>query len=383
MNIVLYKGRFNYGVVNYFVDELGQALINKGCNVKIIDLLNDRVTIDNNTNLILAYNAIGLNGLEESYNKLGIIFGGLLVDHPFYHYDRIKDIKTKNTFFSLLDEGTLSTAEKYINSETVFTHLMHAGSFAKQRNANKIYDVVVMGGLSDALGNIDKALDKLPYGVFKDIAKNLYKKASADYCKTLDDHLEEILYTMKLSDEILNLKEFNIIISYIYTSVDKSLRLKTRYNAVLNLLKNNINVHYFGTCESKKFNQYNNFINHGPIDYTDALEIMAQSKILLHDIAYFKNGSHERIFSAMLNKTLVISNRNNYSFNLYNDSESIVYYDVNKKGDLTEKVKYYLNNKEEYDKVINNAYNLTLKYNTWENRADEVIEIYNAMKSLN
>lgn len=109
---------------------------------------------------------------------------------------------------------------------------------------------------------------------------------------------------------------------------------------------------------------------------------MSQSKILLNDMCYFENGSHERVFSAMLNDALVVSNKNNYSFNMYKDKESIIYYDAGNFNNLVSNVKYYLQNEDERNQVVNKAYDITSKYNTWGNRADEIIELYDIVKNM-
>jgi|GEM_PF-1978179 len=384
MNIVLYKGSFSYGVVNYFSDELCRAFNRMGHHAEIIDLkeLKNGLSISRNINLVLGYNVIGAIGDNQAYDNQGTVFGGLLVDHPFYHYNRIKSINAKKTFFSMLDEGTIETAEKYIKSDGIYTHLMHAGSYAKGNYADRAYDVVVIGGLTDDHSNIEEKLNQIPEGYIRDIARKLYEKACAHYCKTLDQYLEEILHSMKITDEIIRMEKFGYLMAYIYNIVDKALRSKTRYNAILSLIKSGITVHFYGNCQVNGLSSYDSFINHGPVDYQEILEVMAQSKILIHDIAYFKNGSHERIFSAMLNGALVISNTNNYSFNLYKDGESIVFYDVNDQKDYVEKVKYYLANENERSRIAENAYRITSEYNTWENRANEILEIYNAVKNI-
>lgn len=169
--------------------------------------------------------------------------------------------------------------------------------------------------------------------------------------------------------------------AHIYSIVDKALRSKTRYDVILSLLKNGISVNYYGNCQIDELGKYDNFNNHGPVDYQEILEIMAQSKILVNDLPYFKNGSHERVFSAMLNGAFVVSNINNYSYNLYKDGESMIFYDVNNQEDYVEKVKYYLKNENERKRITDNAQRLTSECNTWENRANEIIEIYNVVKN--
>jgi spore maturation protein CgeB len=47
---------------------------------------------------------------------------------------------------------------------------------------------------------------------------------------------------------------------------------------------------------------------------------------------------------------------------------------------LVDKVKYYLKNEEERNQIVKNAYEITSKYNTWEHRADEILQIYDEIR---
>lgn len=80
---------------------------------------------------------------------------------------------------------------------------MYGGSYAKGNYGERIYDVVVMGGLTNGYSNIEGKINGIPAGYVRDIARKLYENTSVDYCKTLDLHLEEILRSMKIADEII------------------------------------------------------------------------------------------------------------------------------------------------------------------------------------
>lgn len=86
MNIGLYKGLFIYDAVNYFVDELCKAFKSMGHSAEIIDLreLGNGLSINKNTDMVLAFNVIGAVNDNQAYDKMNAVFGALLVDHPFY-----------------------------------------------------------------------------------------------------------------------------------------------------------------------------------------------------------------------------------------------------------------------------------------------------------
>lgn len=387
MNIVLYKGNFNYNVVNYFVDELEDKLKSRGYNVFVVDLEDCKkdevyqLLINEKINLILSFNGINVLSVDV-YEKLNIIFGMLLVDHPLYHLNRIKAFKSKNTFVSVLDEGSTATVEKYIDNNIILTHLMHGGSYDKLQSKNKKYNVVMLGGLKkppiDKVKKMIKNIDSYGGRLGSDI-KELLRE---DYKTTLDEKIEETFRKYNIQEELLKTEGFQLLLSYIYTTIDEYGRIKCRYDTLKTLLEHDIEVDYFGNCTCDDFDKFDNFINHGAVSYEEALSIMANSKILVNTIGYFKNGSHERVFSAMLNKALVISNINHFSYDIYKHKENIVYFDPNDKNQLINEVNYYLKNERDRKTIVNNAYEITAKYNTWENRVDEIIEIYNLIRNM-
>lgn len=385
MNIVLYKGTFNYNVVNYFVDELYNSLRKKH-NVEIIDLNNityaeELINIikDKSIDMIIAFNGIGIVGDNSIYDDLGIVFCALLVDNPYYHFDRITRVKSAKTFFGIYDEGAIKMAENMIANDKIYTNIMHGGSFHKQLEEKKGYDVTILGGINEEFIDIDKQLQVFEYDFSKRIAKELVERINTNNNITVYECMQEIIEE-SIPEDIKILYEFKEECAKIFIIIDRMFRMRKRYDVISTLIEHGIEVNYFGHCKCNKFNESEKFINHGPVEYEKGLEIMAKSKIVINDLPLFINGSHERIFSSMLNKALVISNINNYCFNMYKDKESIVFfYNMN---DLVEKVNYYLKNDQERNSIVENAYKLTIEYNTWENRADEILEVYSIIKNM-
>ncbi|MCR8744758.1 glycosyltransferase [Romboutsia lituseburensis] len=390
MNILLYKGNFNYNVVNHFIDDLAKYFSKKNHTVYIcdlpIDINNDNDLLDlinflSYVNIDFVFSFNGINAIPiQIYENLNIIFGTVLVDNPFYHLLRLDSLKSKNTFVGLSDEGYLDIAKKYMYEYITTTQITHGGSIAELKSSEKKYDVIVAGDLNELIDfetYINSSLDKLS----KEIAIDLYNHAIKNLQKPLYEYLEDIINNFNFDDKLIKTKEFKEAVASIYKVVDLFIRKEMRYKGILELLKNGVEINHFGNCNCNTFSEYSNFKNNGSIQYTQLLNIMNQSKIIIHITSYFKNGSHERVLSAMLNNTLVIANENNYSFNMYKNNESIVFYNPNKENDLTDKVKYYLDNELQRNKITKNAYEITSSFNTWENKANEILEFYSSFKN--
>jgi len=382
LNIVIYKGQFQYDVVNYFVKELELAFNEMGHAVITIDLLttnpNDIISffLKNRVDLILSFN--GINFVDKSiYEKLNIPLGIILVDHPFYHISRIKAYKGKTTFICMYDLEYLDCFEECIDNDIPISWLLHGGTEVQSESyVEKEYDIIIPASIGN-YNYFEQKLLELQEGIVKEIALNLYERGKTDYNHTLYTYFKEELNSMGISmQDLMNNEDYLTAFSYIYILVDKALRTRNRYRTVKKLLDEEFTIYHYGNLQNDELTKYSNFISNGPLDYINLIKEIKKSKLLLNDEPYFQNGSHERLFTSMLNKTLVLSNINNYCNNQYKDGESIVFYDMNNLDTLVDKIHYYLENEDDRKCIEEKAYKITKRFNTWRNRAEEIINIY-------
>jgi glycosyltransferase involved in cell wall biosynthesis len=388
MNIVIYKGQFQYDVVNYFVDELGQGLMEIGNKVNILDLSKMSPAevafyfLHNQIDLVLSFN--GINFTEQNvFEKLNIPLGIILVDHPFYHLSRIEAYKGDTTFFCMYDIGYLDCFEECIDKNIPISWLPHGGTEKSlHKIANKEHQIILPGSIEDYT-KLELELFELDNGSIKRVAYNLYERGIQNYNVPLYLHFKEELKELGIkAEDLRNQKNYLTVFSYIYILVDKILRARKRYEIIKALLDEGITVQHYGRLQKDELVNNKNFITNGPIDYIDLLLEIKRSKILLHDTPYFKNGSHERVLTSMLNGTLVLSNINNYCNNQYIDGENIIFYNINNLNTLIEKTHFYLENEEERIFIEKNAYETTKRFNTWKNRAQEILSIYHGFMEM-
>ena len=81
-----------------------------------------------------------------------------------------------------------------------------------------------------------------------------------------------------------------------------------------------------------------------------------------------------RYFEAMLSKTLLCCNSMPYQYeNIFIDEVNCIMFE-NDLSDFDEKINYYLNNDEERNKIIENAYDMAINKYTWEHMAKKLIK---------
>lgn len=385
---------FQYEVVNVFAEELADGLKNLGWKVDLINLnqspkiLAKQIIniVNNGLDLTLHFNGFLVdytnkfnNILYEYLKENKVVTGVILVDHPFYHFDRVRAFDTNTSFICMYSKGFLHSYKKYIDNSIFTAQLMHGGSYSKYTSSKKIYDVIMAGTIVKPV-DFKKQLKSIGNNDLKDMFTNIYTNVKKDYSIPLDDYFDKELKNTGLYYDIKANEDLKRFVIMGYLLMDKFFRYSVRCNALKSLLEAGIQVQLFGSCQIDNFKKYSNLCIHGPVKYKELLQEISKSKILVHDTPAFSNGSHERVLSSMLNKTLVIANTNNYCNGEIKDGESIVYYDVNHMDKFIEKVKYYLKNDAERQKIVNKAYEIASTRHTWQNRAEELTRIYKSFK---
>lgn len=116
---------------------------------------------------------------------------------------------------------------------------------------------------------------------------------------------------------------------------------------------------------------------HGSVWGIDMYKILAQSKIVLnrHISAAENNANNMRLYEATGMGAMLITDKKNNLGQIFEVGKEVVEYDS--EDDLVEKIKYYLNNEVELDKIAQAGQRRTLKEHTYQNRMEELVEIMN------
>ena len=107
----------------------------------------------------------------------------------------------------------------------------------------------------------------------------------------------------------------------------------------------------------------------------NTVEVMCNTKVSLNSIPSFKAGGHERIFTAMLNGALCVTDSNEWLEMQFQDGEEIVYYSNDRMQSVASAIIYYLEDEEEAMRITENAYRMAKEKYTWEVRAKELLSI--------
>lgn len=177
-----------------------------------------------------------------------------------------------------------------------------------------------------------------------------------------------------------NLTPADVPFNQLYYYVDHYMRGYDRVELIRSL--KDIPVHIFGgTCWRKEtpiagwsryFSLQSNVIIHPTVPFTEAIEILKQSKICLNSVPTLRNGTHERVFTAYACGALPISSDNLYWREQFGDS--IILYPYNDRKYACEKIKELLQDEPLRKSLADQGREITLAKHTWDNRVRQLLE---------
>lgn len=157
-----------------------------------------------------------------------------------------------------------------------------------------------------------------------------------------------------------------------YAKVLVYIKMWRRYRALEMLVKNDIRVDVFGAnWESVPFANKINL--HGEISYKENLRVFSQAKIVFQDQAEFNNGAHDRVFTAMLNGAVVVSEYSSYLEQEFVNGEEIFLYDWLQGEKQIEVIHKLLADESWRLSIAKRAKKKTEQRHCWCNRAADIM----------
>lgn len=323
----------------------------------------------------LFFNHAGLNILtdehESIWNVLDVDCYNLIVDHPmYYHVALIFPIK-KLTFLCV-DEYH----QKFINR------------FYKGKVRSYFLPLAGIGPLKPIIPLEERSIDVLFTGAY------LIDDNIEYHIADLGDGLRKIWlecfewllihksWTLEQTVE-MKLKSYSISVSdeelrdtvRLFQDMDGMLRSRMRAEVIKTLANHDVHVHVYGEgWEFLECKQENLTIN-ARIPFDKTIPLIADAKIVLNVMPWFKAGVHDRVYSAMLNHSVSLTDSSEYLEKTVKDGENILIYSLDDLKKLPMKIKWYLSHPKEMERVAENGFKYAINTQTWQNRAKQLMEI--------
>lgn len=368
-----------YQILSVFAEQFGAALRRLGYLVEYFDLSQEDFTE--------AYRFIGKNYQAvigvQSYmfsaklnHDMGFLHDKIIgpkynfiLDHPSRVENHLKEVPKQLTILAV-DRNYAAYAKKTYPVNAIF--FPPGGICTSFEPQERIFDVTFIGSYFD---NFSFVLERFSEFSRQDrfLANRFWLIMKKSPALPAEEALSMALehYHMQLSwAEFAELfHRFRDLIVYMATYY--------RMKVLRTLLEAGIPVHVFGTSwKSCPLRANPNFIWHNEDLSTDeCLLVWQQSKIALNSMTWHKDGITERILNSMLQKAVVLTERNPYMEEAFCDGKDVLLYDLDKLNELPKIIQNTLPYPEKLSAIAKNGYLNALENHTWDSRAKEFIHI--------
>lgn len=127
-----------------------------------------------------------------------------------------------------------------------------------------------------------------------------------------------------------------------------------------------------GGWDSARFSK--NVELHKPVSAADCIRLIARAKCVLNFSPYYDEGGHERVFNAMLNHSICVTNKGHYLERRFAHKEDLIYINFENPEETVHNVKEVLADEDKFKKITDAAFSKVQK-DTWADRFREICEI--------
>lgn len=392
--------------LGYFSRELAQTFEKRGYHSYFVDY-NDlydgmkRVTrfAKAGATALITFNFIGLSGEDFCKEKDGrsmwesrdIPCFCILVDHPLYYHKQLDDPHPGLTVFCVDRQHVEYMARFYPDVECHFLPL--AGNMLLENLAETAISEPIEA--EDRNKNNAKEYADRPYDVafianfvplpgLREHFKSLSQEYIDFYYEIIDDLIahpsQRLDVTMEcfIKREIPEATETDLKAAFAgMLFLDLYIRTYFRQLTVRTLVDAGIRVHVFGKdWEQLECEHPENLIRNGAqITSAECVEVIQNTKIALNTMPWFKDGAHDRIFTAMLNGAVPLTDTSIYLTEELEDDKNVCFYSLERIEQLPQIVRELLDNPTRAKQIAKNGYGYAKEKHTWAQRAD-VLQSY-------
>lgn len=339
------------------------------------------------------YFTIGLNAspskilMEDGtsiYKKIDIPYVSIMLDAPYNTAVGNIGFECNKHILCLLDRSHINLLESLFPNKSfagaVFLPLagISAEDESKVFDCDRPYDVIFSasmypGGDPGYIWRNNYALKPF-WNILDDVADYLMSVP-----KSVSDGFEYVLRHRGIySDDIIKAMLPMYYHMFFYIKINR------RIKSLELLAKNDIPVDVFGIGwdDIPLINgpHGNNIRLHGPVPYDEMIDIISKTKIVYQDQAEFNNGAHDRVFTAMLNGAVVVSEYSSYLEEEFEDGRDICFFDWKNGIRQVSVIDDLLSDESKRLAMSINAYGKVNLKHRWINRAERIIEVIELYK---
>lgn len=359
----------------YFAYSLAAALKKEGADVEIFSTEKEPLEAmerfaGKTFDAVFDFNsALPRLEMEEGGYFLDLIdapFYDIILDHPLYHHDTLKK-EIQNFHVLCLDENHADYVRQYyphIRSVHVFP-MTGEDTGTDGAYPEKRIDVLFSGTYTD-YREIKRSMETCP-AYIKDIVWQMIRLMQKDASLTQEAALRNLLPSLEEAEIIEETFPLHMQACFL---CDSYLRAYKREQMLLRLVKENIPLTLCGNGWRKS--PLADFAQISIIDDTsfrDTFSLFRQSKIVLNLLPEFKRGTHDRVYSAMLNHGLCLTDASPFLKREFEDGRELCFFCASDFTGLAKQIQDLLSSPARLKEISQNGYINAKENHSWQARA--------------
>lgn len=374
--ILLFESRdLCYESNRYFTECMQEAFEKNGYRTKICDLsagmeekLEDLLERQEQYLAAFDFNSLlprlELEDETPYLEKFRVPFFNYLVDHPLYHHAGLKR-SFPNYNVLCIDLCHSAYLRKYYpHLGGVYT--MPMGGMAAERRGSwdeKRFDLLFLGTYEPE-DELCAQLAGYPGQKRREVSA-MIELMEADAGLTQEEALENYL---RDTGEKLSGQEFARRLNQDYMA-DKYLRNKRRRHQVLAAARAKVPFTVIGHgWDALGELEKSHIIRHSGVGFAASLQMLADAKMLLNTTPGFHGGLHDRVYSAMLNEAVCLTERTGFAESELCDGREAVLYDCADMQSLTGIIEELYGQSQRLREIAAEARKRAEERDTWECR---------------
>ena len=102
---------------------------------------------------------------------------------------------------------------------------------------------------------------------------------------------------------------------------------------------------------------------------------LKRSKIVLNSMLFFRDGSHERIFTGLSCGSVPVTSESLYLHEQFTDGKDVVFYQAKKKEEVNAKIEELLSDEKKRKEMAASGKEVVMKHHTWDHRVEELLGV--------
>lgn len=290
---------------------------------------------------------------------------GWTFDCPWYHLDKVVNARFDHVYLKTIDQGHVESIRNALPNSKNIDVLFHGG-FECTDGFEKTHDILFSGNMSEE-PQVEEFIEN-PSEIELFIIENgrniMLEKPEWSVDDTIFYIFEQI--GESLTDEIYR----NLIPVMMY--LESWTRYTFRKMILEKLVESKLNITIIGEGYSDEIIGAENVNYLGGMDIQGVVNEIGHSKITVDTSSMYPYGFHERIFTAMLCKSVCFTPYSNFRKKKLGEHAKFI--NLQNLDEMINDIYIVLENWNDLNNILDNNYKFAIRSHTWKERGKSIIK---------